>query len=46
MIFQSLMGLEKSRCVVPNGTTQWQDCPKPITLDVKLSAEGQNIGYE
>jgi hypothetical protein len=27
MIFQSLMGLGKLRCDVPNGTTQGQDCP-------------------
>jgi hypothetical protein len=26
MIFQSSMGLEKSRCDVPNGTTQGHVC--------------------
>jgi hypothetical protein len=46
MIFQSSMGPKKSRCDVPSGTTQGYDCPKPINLDVKLSAQGQNIGYE
>jgi hypothetical protein len=28
MIFQSLMGPRKSRCDIPNGTTQGQDCPR------------------
>jgi len=46
MVFQSSTGLEKSRCIIPSGTTQGQDCLKPIILDVKLSVEGQNIGYE
>jgi hypothetical protein len=26
MIFQSSMGLEKSKCNVPSGTTQGHDC--------------------
>ncbi len=28
MIFQSLMGLGKSQCDIPSGTTHGQDCAK------------------
>ncbi len=35
MIFQSSMGQGKSRCGVPNGTTQGHDCPYTVT---KISA--------
>jgi hypothetical protein len=43
MIFQSLMGLRKSKCDVPNGTTQGWVCPllnhrlrKKITLTINF----------
>ncbi len=46
MILKSLMGPKKSKCDIPSGTTQGQDCLKPIILDVKFSAKGKNIGYK
>jgi hypothetical protein len=40
MIFQSSMGPRKSKCVVPNGTTQGWACPTLLfTIHLNLQAQ-------
>jgi len=42
MIFQSLMGLEKSRCDVLSGTTQGHGCPSTCGIKLKKQLELPN----